>query len=115
METNSFDFKDVEKLIEEFEELFLNPPFMISELANFIETLVVIYRLNDTWTAAKVEKNVIGMWEFVDERYKLSEKFDDAITLPAWLETLDNYALDLMIRHIIVPTAVKLLGQREQS
>jgi hypothetical protein len=108
METNSFDLKDVEKLIQEFEELFLKPPFMISEVANFVETLVMIYRNNAELGSARLQTNVIETWEYVDEKYRLSEKFDKSLTLPEWLEPLDGLALDLLVKHVIVPVATKL-------
>ena len=97
----------VQELEVEATTLF-TPPFKLSEVFAFIETLGEIVSQAENATKAKVKEALEGLWDYYNEKFEISVKLDELIKLPVYLEPFDEKAIELVLGWAI-PAAVGLL------
>lgn len=94
---------DKVKLIElSANELFVNPPFKISEVLKFIEDLVGLISLTEGITKTQLKGEVKEIWAYFNEKYGLIDKIDEMLKLPAIVEPFDGMLINEGIKLLLV-------------
>lgn len=102
------------EVLEKIKELegeavaLFTPPFKVSEVFAFIETLGDIVGTAENATKANVKVTLEKLWEYYNDKFEITTKLDDLIKLPVYLEPFDEKAIELLISWLI-PTAVGAL------
>lgn len=84
------------------------PPFKVSEVFAFIETLGEIVGQAENATKENVKETLDQLWKYYNEKFEITKKLDDLIKLPVYLEPFDEKAIELLIGWAI-PAAVGAL------
>lgn len=94
---------DKVKLIEvSADELFLKPPFKISEVLKFVEDIVGLISSVDGITKTQLKAEVKEIWAYFNEKYALIDKIDEMLKLPAIVEPFDGMLINEGIKLLLV-------------
>lgn len=106
--SNNPRMKEAELLCKEYSELFSKPPFAISELSVFFESLAFIFFKDPTYGIGKVTSSLNDMWDYIDRRYDLASRFIYNVKDARTKNHLQLDLFDNTIRRILIPTAAKI-------
>lgn len=104
-----------EDILVEIKELesaivgLIEPPFKVSEIFAVVEDAGDILAKSEGVTKAEVKQALNDVWAYFNEKYKIVEKLDDAIKLPAIVEPFDGMLIGLLITQVAIPSIVGLL------
>jgi hypothetical protein len=105
---------DAEQLHGSWDQLFA-PPFKVQEVLTLISVLVRTAEdlIPDPGTGQQKSALVMEAWKYLDGKYHLIDRLDEAIKLPFFLEPFDGMVLRTGMESVVIPlvvTMANLLG-----
>lgn len=104
-----------EEILNEIKELessvvgLIEPPFRVSEIFAVVENAGDILAKSEGVTKPEVKQALNDIWAYFNDKYKIIEKLDEAIKLPAIVEPFDGMLIGLLVTQVAIPSIVGLL------